>query len=79
MDSYHRGIAGTIPGMEFLPQVLKVWQALQAQEISEAYEHYLPLCALVSLSFKGRCVFRDAKASLCSNMCSEFLFCNLPD
>ena len=53
MDSYHRGIAGTIPGMEFLPQVLKVWQALQAQEISEAYEHYLPLCALVSLQLQA--------------------------
>ena len=53
MDSYHRGIAGTIPGMEFLPQVLKVWQALQDHEIGEAYEHYLPLCALVSLQLQA--------------------------
>ena len=53
MDSYHRGIAGTIPGMEFLPQVLKVWRALQANEIGKAYEHYLPLCALVSLQLQA--------------------------
>ena len=53
MDSYHRGIAGTIPGMEFLPQVLKVWEALQAEEIGKAYEHYLPLCALVSLQLQA--------------------------
>ena len=53
MDSYHRGIAGTIPGMEFLPQVLKVWQALQVHGIGDAYEHYLPLCALVSLQLQA--------------------------
>lgn len=53
MDSFHRGIAGTIPGMEFLPQVLKVWQALQAGDIGKAYEHYLPLCALVSLQLQA--------------------------
>jgi 4-hydroxy-tetrahydrodipicolinate synthase len=53
MDSYHRGIAGTIPGMEFLPQVLKVWEALQAGEVGKAYEYYLPLCALVSLQLQA--------------------------
>ena len=53
MDSYHRGIAGTIPGMEFLPQVLKVWQALERGEVDTAYTHYLPLCALVSLQLQA--------------------------
>ncbi|MBA63591.1 MAG: dihydrodipicolinate synthase family protein [Planctomycetaceae bacterium] len=53
MDSFHRGITGTIPGMEFLSQVLKVWQALQKNEIGKAYEYYLPLCALVSLQLQA--------------------------
>ena len=53
MDSYHRGITGTIPGMEFLPQVLKVWQALEHNAVEEAYQHYLPLCALVSLQLQA--------------------------
>ena len=53
MDSYHRGIAGTIPGMEFLPQVLKVWQALERGEVDTAYTQYLPLCALVSLQLQA--------------------------
>ena len=53
IDSYHRGITGTIPGMEFLPQVLKVWQALQSNRMEDAYTAWFPLCALVSLQLQA--------------------------
>lgn len=53
IDSYRRGIAGTIPGMEFLPAVIAVWRALQQGEEEYAYQVYLPLCALVTLQLQG--------------------------
>jgi len=53
IDSYRRGIAGTIPGMEFLPGVIAVWRALQQGDEEYAYRVYLPLCALVTLQLQG--------------------------
>ena len=53
VDSYRRGIAGTIPGMEFLPGVIAVWRALQQGDEERAYQVYLPLCALVTLQLQG--------------------------
>ena len=53
MDSYRRGIKGTMPGMEFLDTVLAVWDALEAGDHARAYESYLPLCALVALQLQA--------------------------
>jgi 4-hydroxy-tetrahydrodipicolinate synthase len=53
MDSYARGIAGTIPGMEFLEQVICVWKALQKGDVDAAYRAWFPLCALVSLQLQA--------------------------
>jgi 2-keto-3-deoxy-L-arabinonate dehydratase len=53
MDSYRRGIKGTMPGMEFLDTVLAVWAALEAGDDASAYESYLPLCALVALQLQA--------------------------
>ena len=53
MDSYSRGIAGTIPGMEFLEQVIYVWKALENGDVDAAYRAWFPLCALVSLQLQA--------------------------
>jgi 4-hydroxy-tetrahydrodipicolinate synthase len=53
MDSYSRGIAGTIPGMEFLEQVICVWKALENGDVDAAYRAWFPLCALVSLQLQA--------------------------
>jgi 4-hydroxy-tetrahydrodipicolinate synthase len=49
VDSYRRGIAGTMPGMEFLPGVVALWNALRAGDEAAVYRIYLPICALVAL------------------------------
>lgn len=53
VDSYRRGIVGTIPGMEFLPAVVALWKALQANDEAAIYRLYLPLCALVALQLQA--------------------------
>ena len=49
VDCYRRGIAGTMPGMEFLPGVVALWNALTAGDEAAVYRLYLPICALVAL------------------------------
>lgn len=49
VDCYRRGIAGTMPGMEFLPGIVALWRALQAGDDAAIYKLYLPICALVAL------------------------------
>ena len=53
IDSYRRGIAGTIPGMEFLDGVIAVWRALERGDEETAYRVYFPLCALVTLQLQA--------------------------
>ena len=53
IDSFRRGIAGTMPGMEFLPAIVALWQALARQDDDAAYRLYFPLCALVSLQLQA--------------------------
>lgn len=53
VDSFRRGIAGTMPGMEFLPGVVALWKALQAHDEQATYRLYFPLCALVSLQLQA--------------------------
>lgn len=53
IDSYRRGIRGTMPGMEFLDGVIATWKALEAGDDKRAYEVYFPLCALVALQLQA--------------------------
>ncbi len=53
IDSYRRGIRGTMPGMEFLDGIIAIWQALQAGDDARAYQVYFPVCALVALQLQA--------------------------
>ena len=53
IDSYRRGICGTIPGAEFLDAVVAVWSSLQSNDEEAAYRVYFPLCALVTLQLQA--------------------------
>ena len=53
IESYRRGIAGTIPGMEFLDGLMALWHALERGDESKAYRVYFPLCALVTLQLQA--------------------------
>jgi 4-hydroxy-tetrahydrodipicolinate synthase len=53
VDSYRRGIVGTMPGMEFLPGIVALWKALERGDEGAIYELYLPICALVSLQLQS--------------------------
>jgi 2-keto-3-deoxy-L-arabinonate dehydratase len=53
VDSYRRGIVGTIPGMEFLPGVVALWRALQRGDEATIYALSLPLGALVQLQLQA--------------------------
>jgi 4-hydroxy-tetrahydrodipicolinate synthase len=53
VDSYHRGIRGTMPGMEFLEGIVAIWEALERGDESTAYRVYLPVCALVALQLQA--------------------------
>jgi dihydrodipicolinate synthase/N-acetylneuraminate lyase len=53
IDSFRRGIAGTMPGMDLLDGVVAVWKALQRGDEATAYRMYFPVCALVALQLQA--------------------------
>ena len=53
VDSYRRGIAGTMPGMEFLPAIVALWNALERGNEETIYRLYFPVCALVALQLQA--------------------------
>ena len=53
IDSYRRGIAGTMPGMDLLDGVVAVWRALARGDDEAAYRAYFPICAIVSLQLQA--------------------------
>lgn len=53
IDSHRRGIAGTMPGMEFLEGIVALWHALQRGDEERAYAVYFPICALVALQLQA--------------------------
>jgi dihydrodipicolinate synthase/N-acetylneuraminate lyase len=42
-----------MPGMEFLPGIVAVWEALQSGDNARAYRIYFPICALVALQLQA--------------------------
>ena len=53
VDSFRRGITGTMPGMEFLPAIVALWKALGRGDDDATYRLYFPICALVSLQLQA--------------------------
>lgn len=53
IDSYRRGIAGTMPGMDLLDGVVAVWRALQRGDDEAAYRIALPVVAVVALELQA--------------------------
>lgn len=53
IDSYRRGIAGTMPGMDLLDGIVAVWRALRRGDEEAAYRAYFPVCAIVSLQLQA--------------------------
>jgi dihydrodipicolinate synthase/N-acetylneuraminate lyase len=49
VDSYRRGIVGTIPGADLIHGMVALWRALKAGDDSRAYQLSLPISALVAL------------------------------
>jgi 4-hydroxy-tetrahydrodipicolinate synthase len=53
IDSFRRGIAGTMPGVDLLQGIVAVWRALQRGDESTAYRVYFPICAIVALQLQA--------------------------
>lgn len=53
IDSFRRGITGTMPGMDLLDGIVEVWRALHAGEDARAYEVYFPICAITALQMQA--------------------------
>jgi len=53
IDSFRRGITGTMPGMDLLDGIVEVWRVLQAGDDERAYEVYYPICALTALQMQA--------------------------
>jgi 4-hydroxy-tetrahydrodipicolinate synthase len=49
VDSFKRGIVGTMPGADLVDGIVALWRALVAGDEATAYRIWLPLAALVSL------------------------------
>jgi dihydrodipicolinate synthase/N-acetylneuraminate lyase len=53
VDSFRRGIAGTMPGVDLLDGIMAIWRALERGDEERAYGVYFPLCALVALELQA--------------------------
>lgn len=53
VDSYRRGIAGTMPGMDLLDGIVALWNALKAEDDQRIYQLYFPICAIVALQLQA--------------------------
>lgn len=49
VDSFRRGIVGTMPGADLIDSIVALWRALQAGDDQRAYDISWPLSALVAL------------------------------
>jgi len=53
VDSYRRGIVGTMPGMEMLAGIVALWRVLKRGDEAATYRLYYPICALVALQLQA--------------------------
>ncbi len=49
IDSFQRGITGTMPGADLIAAIVPMWQALQSGDLETAARIHEPLAALISL------------------------------
>lgn len=49
VDSYRRGIVGTIPGADLIDGIVALWRALQAGDEGRIYQLSLPISALIAI------------------------------
>ena len=49
VDSYRRGISGTMPGADLVPAIVPLWEALERNDLETAARIHEPLAALVSM------------------------------
>jgi 4-hydroxy-tetrahydrodipicolinate synthase len=49
VDSYRRGVVGTMPGADLIKGIVALWRALQAKDEKRIYEVSLPLSSLVAV------------------------------
>ena len=49
IDSWRRGIAGTMPGSDLIRGIVEIWRALSEGDDARAYAVHFPLAALVQL------------------------------
>jgi len=53
IDSYHRGIAGTMPAVEMVDGVVALWRALARGDLVNAYRISSPIAAIVALQLQA--------------------------
>ncbi len=53
VDSYRRGIAGTMPGMEVVDAIVALWNALRRGDDDAAYRISFPIASLVALQLQA--------------------------
>jgi 4-hydroxy-tetrahydrodipicolinate synthase len=49
LDSYRRGIVGTMPGADLIRAIVALWQALEQRDEARAYRLSLPISALIAV------------------------------
>ena len=49
IDSYRRGVKGTMSGSDLIKGIVEIWKALERGDDRRAYEVYFPLSAIVFL------------------------------
>lgn len=53
VDSYRRGIVGTMPGVDLLDGIVALWNALESGDDQTIYRLYFPICAIVALQMQA--------------------------
>jgi 4-hydroxy-tetrahydrodipicolinate synthase len=53
IDSFRRGVRGSMPGMDLLDGIVAIWRALARGDEAAAYRAYFPVCALVALQLQA--------------------------
>lgn len=49
IDSYRRGISGTMPGSDLIKGIVEIWKALECGDDARVYQVYFPLSSIVIL------------------------------
>jgi 4-hydroxy-tetrahydrodipicolinate synthase len=53
VDSFRRGVKGTMPGMDLLDGIVALWRALVRGEQERVYQLWYPICGLTALQLQA--------------------------